>query len=58
MAERLSFTQQGTIGAAIDNPYTLYLELAGLIRPAGHDAGRRERNCSAREPQEHSRPRA
>jgi hypothetical protein len=35
IAERLSFTQQGTINAAIDNPYTLYLELAGLIQSGG-----------------------
>jgi hypothetical protein len=35
MAERLSFTQQGTIAPAIDNPYTLYLELAGLVQPGG-----------------------
>jgi hypothetical protein len=35
MAERLSFTEQGTIRAAVDNPYTLYLELMGLVDPDG-----------------------
>jgi hypothetical protein len=35
MAERLSFTPEGNIRAAIDNPYTLYLELAGLAQSGG-----------------------
>lgn len=35
MAERLSFAEQGTIRAAVDNPYMLYLELVGLLGPDG-----------------------
>jgi hypothetical protein len=35
IAERLSFTEQGTVRAAVDNPYTLYLELLGLIDSGG-----------------------
>jgi hypothetical protein len=33
MDERLSFEEEGKIRAAVDNPYTLYLELTGLLRP-------------------------
>ena len=60
MAERLSFTQEGRIGAAIDNPYTLYLELAGLTQSGArgsHPIRREHRAASARKPQECSRPR-
>jgi hypothetical protein len=35
ISERLSFTEQGTIRAAINNPYTLYLELIGLVDGGG-----------------------
>jgi hypothetical protein len=35
IAERLSFTEQGAVRAAVNNPYTLYLELMGLIDPGG-----------------------
>jgi hypothetical protein len=34
-AERLSFTTAGSVRPAVDNPYTLYLELVGLARPGG-----------------------
>jgi hypothetical protein len=36
MAERLSFTEQGAIRPAVDNPHTLYLELMGFV---GSDGG-------------------
>jgi hypothetical protein len=35
IAERLSFDQQGAVRAAVTNPYTLYLELMGLLSPGG-----------------------
>jgi hypothetical protein len=35
IAERISFTEQGTLRPAVDNPYTLYLELTGLLTPGG-----------------------
>jgi hypothetical protein len=46
MAERLSFREDGTIRAAVDNPYTLYLELMGIVgqggmTPEGEEATRR-----------------
>jgi hypothetical protein len=34
-AERLSFTNAGAIRPAVGNPYTLYLELVGLLPPGG-----------------------
>lgn len=35
MAERLSFGEQGTLRAAANNPYTLYLQLMGLVDSGG-----------------------
>lgn len=34
-AERLSFTTAGAVRPALDNPYTLYKELVGLVPPGG-----------------------
>jgi hypothetical protein len=34
-AERLSFTTAGAVRPAVDNPYTVYQELVGLVSPGG-----------------------
>jgi len=39
IAERLSFASDGSVRAAVDNPYVLYQELVGLIGPGGMTPG-------------------
>jgi len=40
IGERLSFTTEGTVRAAVDNPYVLYQELVGLVGPGGDPMAR------------------
>lgn len=35
IAERLSFSEAGKVTAAVDNPYTLYQQLMGIVKPGG-----------------------